>query len=158
MFILLSITAFAKCAKEQGWMVVFKCRDENRALNKCLEQYTNEEKREEWLRAKGCEPWDVVVRVYFWTNPLWIWISYIYITHIIWTYDFWSPLSCRSDALTKDIPRSHASVVKSDERATYRVETFECRQHVWLWRRPSLVLPAAAHPLHIFYKHKHPTS
>eukprot|EP00938_MAST-03A_sp_MAST-3A-sp1_P000166 g166.t1 len=48
--------AFAKCAKEQGWMVVFKCRDENRALNKCLEQYTNKEKREEWLRAKGCEP------------------------------------------------------------------------------------------------------
>jgi len=47
--------AFAKCAKEQGWMVVFKCRDENRALNKCLEQYTNQEKREEWLRAKGIE-------------------------------------------------------------------------------------------------------
>ncbi|MDC3321410.1 COX assembly mitochondrial protein [bacterium] len=36
-------------------MVVFKCRDENRALNKCLEQYTNQEKREEWLRAKGIE-------------------------------------------------------------------------------------------------------
>ena len=56
LIVLTTTTAFAKCAKEQGWMVVFRCREENRKLNKCLEQYTNEEKREEWLRAKGCEP------------------------------------------------------------------------------------------------------
>lgn len=38
------ITAqFAECAKASGYMVAFKCREHNKAMNACLHQYTNEE-------------------------------------------------------------------------------------------------------------------
>lgn len=33
---------FAICAKEQGLLVVFRCRQQNRDMNECLAQYTNE--------------------------------------------------------------------------------------------------------------------
>ncbi|KAJ0407348.1 hypothetical protein P43SY_004776 [Pythium insidiosum] len=34
---------FASCAREQGLMVVFRCREQNKAMNDCLHQYTNPE-------------------------------------------------------------------------------------------------------------------
>lgn len=34
---------FAECAKANGYMVAFRCRDKNHAMNECLHQYTNEE-------------------------------------------------------------------------------------------------------------------
>ncbi|CAI5745763.1 unnamed protein product [Peronospora destructor] len=37
---------FAKCAKANGLMVVFKCQDHNKALNACLHQHTNDEQFE----------------------------------------------------------------------------------------------------------------
>ena len=37
------VRQFAECAKAQGMLVVFKCRGENREMNKCLSQYTNPE-------------------------------------------------------------------------------------------------------------------
>ena len=38
-----SIRTFLACSKEQGLMVVFRCRDENRAMNACLGQYTKDD-------------------------------------------------------------------------------------------------------------------
>ncbi|RLN94897.1 hypothetical protein BBJ28_00023547 [Nothophytophthora sp. Chile5] len=34
---------FAQCAKESGYMVIFKCRQHNKDMNACLHQYTNPE-------------------------------------------------------------------------------------------------------------------
>ena len=38
-----TIRAFAECAKEQSMMVVFNCREHNRAMNQCLSAYSTEE-------------------------------------------------------------------------------------------------------------------
>ena len=46
---------FAACAKEQGMLVVFRCREQNKALQSCLAQYTNEEKQKEWLQMTEIE-------------------------------------------------------------------------------------------------------
>ena len=43
---------FAQCAKQQGFMVVFKCRDENRAYNECLGRYTSEEEMGKLMERK----------------------------------------------------------------------------------------------------------
>jgi hypothetical protein len=38
------ITAqFAECARANGYLVAFRCREQNHAMNECLHQYTNEE-------------------------------------------------------------------------------------------------------------------
>lgn len=37
---------FGQCARENGLMVVIKCRDHNKAMNDCLHQYTNPEQFE----------------------------------------------------------------------------------------------------------------
>lgn len=37
-----TLGAFARCAEANGLMVVFNCREENRVMNACLNQYTNE--------------------------------------------------------------------------------------------------------------------
>mmetsp|Transcript_8098 Transcript_8098/g.14299 ORF Transcript_8098/g.14299 Transcript_8098/m.14299 type:complete len:102 (+) Transcript_8098:33-338(+) len=37
------VEAFASCAKENGILVVFKCSHLNRAMNDCLNSYTNKE-------------------------------------------------------------------------------------------------------------------
>ncbi|TMW56918.1 hypothetical protein Poli38472_002843 [Pythium oligandrum] len=34
---------FAVCARESGLMVIFRCREQNKAMNDCLHQYTNDE-------------------------------------------------------------------------------------------------------------------
>lgn len=43
---------FAECAKANGLMVVFKCRDHNKALNACLHQYTNDEQFEIYRQTR----------------------------------------------------------------------------------------------------------
>ena len=34
---------FVECSREVGLLVVFKCREQNADMNKCLRQYTNDE-------------------------------------------------------------------------------------------------------------------
>ncbi|POM71809.1 Alpha-N-acetylglucosaminidase (NAGLU) [Phytophthora palmivora] len=46
---------FAECAKANGLMVVFKCRDHNKALNACLHQYTNDEQFEIYRQKREKE-------------------------------------------------------------------------------------------------------
>jgi hypothetical protein len=43
------IKAFAECGREEGLMVVFRCRDFSRAVNECLTIYNGEEA---WQRYK----------------------------------------------------------------------------------------------------------
>ncbi|CAK4702728.1 hypothetical protein LEN26_009033 [Aphanomyces euteiches] len=54
-------SAFVECSKENGMMVVFKCREQNRVLNECLHQYTNKEALEA-LRAEKLNEIPVVVK------------------------------------------------------------------------------------------------
>lgn len=37
---------FGQCARDNGLMVVIKCRAHNKAMNDCLHQYTNPEQFE----------------------------------------------------------------------------------------------------------------
>ena len=37
------VQKFVNCSKEQGLLVVIKCREEHSAVNECLHQYTNRE-------------------------------------------------------------------------------------------------------------------
>mmetsp|Transcript_4730 Transcript_4730/g.5453 ORF Transcript_4730/g.5453 Transcript_4730/m.5453 type:complete len:109 (-) Transcript_4730:205-531(-) len=46
------INAFGKCAQESGLMVVFKCRDFNKELNKCMAIHNSHEAFEEY-KAKN---------------------------------------------------------------------------------------------------------
>ncbi|KAL4086654.1 hypothetical protein PRIC1_013716 [Phytophthora ramorum] len=46
---------FAECAKANGLMVVFKCRENNRELNACLHQYTNAEQFEIYRQRREKE-------------------------------------------------------------------------------------------------------
>jgi hypothetical protein len=48
--------AFGDCAKEASIMVVFKCRDENRAMQDCLSREYNEEKFAQFLQSQGLPP------------------------------------------------------------------------------------------------------
>ncbi|CAI5725519.1 unnamed protein product [Hyaloperonospora brassicae] len=43
---------FAECSKANGLMMVFRCRDHNRALNACLKQYTNDEEFEKYRQQR----------------------------------------------------------------------------------------------------------
>ncbi|KAK1938044.1 COX assembly mitochondrial [Phytophthora citrophthora] len=49
---------FAECAKANGLMVVFKCRDHNKAFNACLHQYTNDEQFEIYRQRREKEMMD----------------------------------------------------------------------------------------------------
>lgn len=55
--------AFGKCAQEQSLMVVFACREENRAMSDCLEKYCSEPEFEKYLLKHGLplpakqDPW-----------------------------------------------------------------------------------------------------
>ncbi|XP_053322190.1 COX assembly mitochondrial protein homolog [Spea bombifrons] len=51
------VDAFSKCCQETGFLMVVKCRDENRALKECLtEQYSDpalyEECKQEYLKER----------------------------------------------------------------------------------------------------------
>lgn len=46
---------FAECAKANGFKVVFKCRDHNKALNECLHQFTNDEQFEIYRKKREKE-------------------------------------------------------------------------------------------------------
>lgn len=46
---------FADCAKAHGMWVVLRCREENRKMNECLHEYTNEAKFEEWRKLRANE-------------------------------------------------------------------------------------------------------
>ena len=50
-----TLAAFAKCAETNGLLVVFNCREENRKMNACLNQYTNDAAFEEYKRQRSAE-------------------------------------------------------------------------------------------------------
>ena len=50
-----TIRAFAECAKEQSMMVVFNCRQHNRAMNECLSQYSTEQAFEAYKAKRFAE-------------------------------------------------------------------------------------------------------
>lgn len=49
------LNAFSLCAQEQNLMVVFKCREQNRAMNACLAQYTNDQAFEDYKLQRSKE-------------------------------------------------------------------------------------------------------
>jgi hypothetical protein len=51
-----SMTAFAVCAKQAGFMVTFRCRDAMNIANECLHQYTTDEQYAAFKRDK-IEAW-----------------------------------------------------------------------------------------------------
>lgn len=42
----LQIKAFAECGREEGLMVIFKCRDFQRSVNECMAVYNSNERWE----------------------------------------------------------------------------------------------------------------
>ena len=56
------VESFVRCSKEQGLMVVFRCRDHNRAMNACLVQHTadfeayRDAKKAAWIAEGVLEP------------------------------------------------------------------------------------------------------
>ncbi|TDH68279.1 hypothetical protein CCR75_004475 [Bremia lactucae] len=46
---------FADCARANGFMIIFKCREQNKALNACLHQYTNDEQFELFRKRREKE-------------------------------------------------------------------------------------------------------
>mmetsp|Transcript_6734 Transcript_6734/g.19867 ORF Transcript_6734/g.19867 Transcript_6734/m.19867 type:complete len:97 (+) Transcript_6734:262-552(+) len=49
------LAAFSACARRENLMVVFNCRAENRAMNECLHQYTNETAFETYKLERSAE-------------------------------------------------------------------------------------------------------
>lgn len=47
------LSAMGKCAQENGLMVVFKCRTQNKAMSDCMDLHYNEKIVEEHLLKKG---------------------------------------------------------------------------------------------------------
>lgn len=47
-----SMTAFAQCAKDAGFMVTFRCRDALHTANECLHQFTTEENYAAYRKEK----------------------------------------------------------------------------------------------------------
>ena len=47
------VKAFADCAKANNLFVVVACRKQNKAMNDCLRQYTNDEAFEQWKKDTG---------------------------------------------------------------------------------------------------------
>jgi Cytochrome c oxidase biogenesis protein Cmc1 like len=46
------LSAFAECARAKGLMVVFSCRGQNKAMNACLNQYTNEQSFQQYKQTR----------------------------------------------------------------------------------------------------------
>lgn len=44
---------FGKCASEQGLMVVFNCRAQNKAMSDCMDTHYNDDIVQQYLEAKG---------------------------------------------------------------------------------------------------------
>lgn len=49
------VTAWAKCAKEEGFMVVFRCREAQGVANACAKKYSSDAQYEEYKRDKKRE-------------------------------------------------------------------------------------------------------
>eukprot|EP00611_Tribonema_gayanum_P015660 TRINITY_DN2753_c0_g1_i1.p1 TRINITY_DN2753_c0_g1~~TRINITY_DN2753_c0_g1_i1.p1 ORF type:complete len:101 (-),score=18.41 TRINITY_DN2753_c0_g1_i1:64-366(-) len=49
------VATFVACAKAKGLMVAFSCRTENRGMNECLHQFTNEAAFEKYKVMRGEE-------------------------------------------------------------------------------------------------------
>ncbi len=47
------VEAFANCSKENGMMVVFKCREQNDEMNKCINDDYSQEKFEKYAIDHG---------------------------------------------------------------------------------------------------------
>jgi hypothetical protein len=47
-----TMSAFATCAKEAGFMVTFRCRDAMHAANDCLKQHTTDEQYASYRKEK----------------------------------------------------------------------------------------------------------
>jgi len=46
------VRAFVDCSKENGLMVIFRCREENKIMNECVQNYTTDEKWEQFRKEK----------------------------------------------------------------------------------------------------------
>jgi len=46
------VQAFVECSKTHGLWVVLRCRDQNKAMNACVSQYTTDEKWKSFRNAK----------------------------------------------------------------------------------------------------------
>ncbi|KAJ8600686.1 hypothetical protein CTAYLR_008315 [Chrysophaeum taylorii] len=49
------LKAFSDCAKANNLLVVFQCRKENREMNACLHQYTNDDAFEAYKIKRSAE-------------------------------------------------------------------------------------------------------
>jgi hypothetical protein len=49
------LEAFAKCAKETGWKVIFECRNVKNIANDCVKKYSTEEQYEVYKQLKKKE-------------------------------------------------------------------------------------------------------
>ena len=47
------LKAFADCAKANNLFVVVACRKQNKEMNDCLSEYTNDEAFEQWKKDTG---------------------------------------------------------------------------------------------------------
>ena len=48
-----AIRAFVECSKREGLLVVFRCREQNKAMNACLHPLSTDVKYEEWKKKLG---------------------------------------------------------------------------------------------------------
>ena len=46
------VKAFVECSKAEGLMVIMRCREQNRAMNDCAQQLTDEKHWEEFRQRK----------------------------------------------------------------------------------------------------------
>ena len=46
------VSAYAKCAKEEGFMVVFRCREHQTAANECVKQFSSDAQYADYKREK----------------------------------------------------------------------------------------------------------
>lgn len=54
------VAMYAKCAKEQGLLVPFKCREENRQMESCLSAFTTNDRYALYKEARCVElGWEV---------------------------------------------------------------------------------------------------
>eukprot|EP01031_Cornospumella_fuschlensis_P039246 gene39246-47763_t len=47
------VVAFGECVKQEGFWVIFNCRQQNAALNDCFKRHTTEEAFDKFLFARG---------------------------------------------------------------------------------------------------------
>uniref|UniRef100_A0A7S2US42 COX assembly mitochondrial protein n=1 Tax=Fibrocapsa japonica TaxID=94617 RepID=A0A7S2US42_9STRA len=46
------VKAFADCSKDSGFLVIWSCREQNKAMNECLHSYTSQECLEAYQRER----------------------------------------------------------------------------------------------------------